>query len=55
MYKREQADFEVISRFRNVQERSINAQIEGLDVNFHISNGFVYTSDVELRYVVLKL
>ena len=43
-----------ISRLRNVLERFIKAQIEGLNVNFHISNETVYTLDVELRYVVLK-
>ena len=35
-----------ISRPRNVLERFIKAQIEGLDVNFHISNGGVYNLDV---------
>ena len=40
----------VISRFRNVLEGSIKAQIEGLDVNFYISNELVYTLDDELRY-----
>ena len=44
-----------ISQPRNVLEGSIKAQIKGLDVNFHISNEGVYTLDVELRYVVLKL
>ena len=44
-----------ISRPRNVLEGSMKAQIEGLDVHFHISNEGVYTLDVELRYVVLKL
>ena len=37
-----------ISRLRDVLEGSIKAQIEGLDVNFHISNEGVYTLDVEL-------
>ena len=36
-----------ISRLRNVLERFINPQIEGLKVNFHISNKGVYTLDVE--------
>ena len=45
----------VISRFRIVLEGSIKAQIEGLDVNFYISNEPVYILNVELRYVVLKL
>ena len=44
-----------ISRIRNVLEGSIEAEIEGLDVNFYIFNLGVYTSDVELRSVVLKL
>ena len=44
-----------ISRLRDVLEGSINVEIEGLDVNFYISNEDVYTLDVELRYVVLKL
>ena len=44
-----------ISRLRNVLEGSIKAQIEGLDGKFHISNEGLYTLDVELRYVVLKL
>ena len=44
-----------ISQPRNVLEGSIKAQIEGLDVNFYISNEGVYTFDAELRYVVLKL
>ena len=45
----------VISRLLNVLEWSIKAQNEDLNVNFHISNKGVYTLDVELRYVVLKL
>ena len=45
----------VISWLQNALEWSIKAQIEGLDVNDHISNKGVYTLDVELRYVVLKL
>ena len=44
-----------ISRLRNVLEGSIKAQIEGIDVNIYISNQGVHTSNVELRYVVLKL
>ena len=40
---------------KNVLEWSINVQIEGLDVNFYISYKGVYTLDVELRFVVLKL
>ena len=36
-------------------EGSINVQIEFLDVNFYISNKGVYTLDVELSFVVLKL
>ena len=43
------------SRLRNVLKGSIKAQIEGLDVNFHILNQGAYTLDVELRYAVLKL
>ena len=45
----------VITRLWNVLEESIKAQIKGLDVNDHISNEGVYTLDVELRYVILKL
>ena len=45
----------VTSRFRNVLEGFIKAEIEGLDVNFNISDEGVYTLDVELRYTVLKL
>ena len=44
-----------ISRLWNVLERFIKAQIEGLDINFHIPNEGVQTLDVEFRYVVLKL
>ena len=44
-----------ISRLRNVLGETLKAQIEGLDVNFYISNEGVYTLDVEQRYVVLKL
>ena len=33
----------------------MKAQIEGLDVNFNISDEGIYTLNVELRYVVLKL
>ena len=47
--------WKAISRPRNVLKGSINVQIEGLDVNFYISNKGVYTLDVELRFVVLKL
>ena len=36
-----------ISRPRNVLEGPIKAQIEGLDVDFHISNKGVYNLDVE--------
>ena len=42
----------VISRFRNVLEGSLKAQIEGFDVNFYISNELVYTLDVELLNVL---
>ena len=34
---------------------SIKARIDGLNISFHISNEGVYTLDVELKYVVLKL
>ena len=44
-----------ISRLRNLLEGSMKTQIEGLDVNFHISNEFVHTLDIELRYVDMKL
>ena len=44
----------VISLLKNILDGSIKAQIEGLDVNFYISNKGVYTLDVELRYAVLK-
>ena len=44
-----------ISRLRNVLEGSIKSEIEGLDVNFHISNEVLYTLDVKLGYVILKL
>ena len=44
-----------ISRLRNVLEGSIKAWIEGLDVSFHISNASVYTFDLKLSYVILKL
>ena len=44
-----------ISQLPNVLEGSLKAQIKGLNVNFYISNELVYTLDVELRYVVLKL
>ena len=44
-----------ISRLRNVLERSLKAQTEGLDVNLHISNEGIFTLNFELRYVVLKL
>ena len=44
-----------ISRLRNVLEGCIIAQIEGLNVNFCIFNQGVYTLDVKLRSVVLKL
>ena len=44
-----------ISRLRNVLEGSIKARTESLYVNFHISNEGVYTLDVELRDLVLKL
>ena len=36
-------------------EESITAEIEGLNVFFHISNDGIYNSNVEFRYVVLKL
>ena len=36
-------------------EGFLKAQIEGFKVNFYISNKLVYTLDVELRYVVLKV
>ena len=45
----------VISRLGKVLVRSMKAQIEGLDVNFNISNEDIHTFNVELRYVVLKL
>ena len=45
----------VISRLRKVLERSIKAQVEGLDVNFYILNKCFYKIDVELSYIVLKL
>ena len=41
-----------ISRLRYVLEGSIKAQTKGLDVDFHISNGGIFTLDFELRYVV---
>ena len=43
------------AKFRTVLERSIKAQIEGLDINFYILDERVYIIDVELSYVLLKL
>ena len=40
---------------RKVIERSIKAQIEGLDVHLHILNKDVHILGVELRYVFSKL
>ena len=44
-----------VSRPRNVLEGSTNIQIKRLDVNIYILNKAIYTLDVELRFVVLKL